>query len=196
MSTIPQLNLAEACEQIRLGHGVAFPTPCGYGWALDPFHDAAVARIALLKPQRSQPVGLIAADLEQVRSLVELPENRAELLGLWPAELSLIMRAKPGLPELICSAVGGVSLRIPEGAQARALAQQFGAPLTATSLNRSGEAPLSDTSQLAGLPDGAIAGFLPGRAGTGAPSTLVDLLGPTLRVLRPGPVDVLNLSSS
>ena len=193
MSTVPRLTVPMACEQLRQGRGVAFPTPCGYGWAIDPFQVGAEAIIALLKPRRNQPLGLIAAHLEQVQSVAELPTQGTEFLARWPDELSLILRGKAGLPPLICSPEGGVSIRIPKAPLSRNLAAHYGAPLTATSLNRSGEAPLSNVSELQTLPEGVIAGYLPGQAGAGAPSTLVDLLGNSCRLIRRGSVDVSDL---
>ena len=193
MSTLQALTLETACTALRDGLGVAFPTPCGYGWALDPFHETSVARVGLLKPNRSQPVGLIAGDLDQVNALVRWGNHHERWLRCWPAELSLILPGKRPLPELICSSKGGVSIRIPEGSQARALALQFGAALTATSLNRSGEVPASSPVHLQSLPAGAIAGYLPGQAGTGAPSTLVDLVDAPPRVLRNGSFNIAHM---
>ena len=193
MTQLTELTVASASEALRQGLGVAFPTPCGYGWAVDPFHPEASDRIGLLKPNRTQPVGLIAGNLEQVEAVTNCSAYHLGWFHRWPAELSLILPAKAHLPELIRSLQGGVSIRIPAGMQARALALAFGSALTATSLNRSGEPPACEIAQLAALPPGVITGYLPGDAGTSAPSTLVDLIGGNARVLRAGAVDVHTL---
>lgn len=193
MSTPPLLSLEEAGDALRRGEAVAFPSPCGYGWALDPIHPAAESRFALLKPNRTGPSGLVAGDLQQVRQWVELPPWSEVFTDRWPAELSLVLPGKVGLPSLISSPQGGVSLRIPDDPQTRQLTLVYGSALTATSLNFSGQPPIRQPSELAQLPEGVIAGYLPGTAGQEPPSTLVDLLQAQARILRPGSVDVGDL---
>ena len=172
------------------GGGVAFPTGCGYGFAVDPWRPEAGALIEALKPGRGDRVGLIAADFEQVHSLVSGAMDSgaaAALAALWPAELTLVLPARPELPRLITSEAGGVAVRIPASAQARALAAAYGRPLTATSLNRPGELPATGLSALAPFAE-LLAGVLPGTAGSGLPSTLVDLCTEPPTLLRQGAV--------
>ena len=183
------LSLDQACEALAAGEAVAFPTPCGYGYALDPWHEGAEARLAQLKPNRQNPVGLIAGDQGQVLDVVsDWPAAAARCAQAWPAELTLVLRAKADVPPMVCSAVGGVALRVPITPVARQLALQHGKPLTATSLNRSGEPTVRTLAALAEFAH-LIAGYLPGEVGDQAPSTLVDLTGLEPRVLRQGGVE-------
>ncbi len=182
------LTFVQASEQIASGQAVAFPTRCGYGFALDPFLGSAVDLMARLKPKRSAPVGLIAADRDQVDPLVRRwtgPGHR--YAQLWPAELTLILAAVPDLPSMIVSPAGGVAVRVPEDRGARELARHYGGVLTATSLNRSGQPTAKRPSDL--LPfEHLLAGYIEGETGDEPPSTLVDVLTDKPRVLRPGRV--------
>ena len=185
---LKSLTIAQASERIAAGHAVAFPTSCGYGFALDPFLGSAAELMARLKPSRSAPVGLIAAGRDQVDPLVErwtpLGDHYAQL---WPAELTLVLAAVPDLPSMIVSSVGGVAVRVPEDREARELARQYGSVLTATSLNRSGQPTAKQPSDL--LPfEHLLAGYIAGETGDELPSTLVDVLTDKPQVLRPGRV--------
>ena len=185
-----QLTLEQACEALALGQAIAFPTPCGYGFALDPWLEGASALMACLKPERNAPVGLIVGDMEQAHSLVSDWSPAAERCAqAWPGELTLVLKARPGLPALVCSPTGGVALRIPLAEVARQLSLTYGSALTATSLNRRGAAPARQIDDLRPFAD-LIAGFLPGEVGAHLPSTLVDLRGPTPLVLRRGSVEL------
>ena len=185
---LKSLTIAQASEHIAAGRAVAFPTSCGYGFALDPFLDSAVALMARLKPERSAPVGLIAADRDQVEPLVDYWTSSGEQYAqLWPAELTLVLAAVPDLPSMIVSPVGGVAVRVPENPGARELARHYGGVLTATSLNRSGQPTAKRPDDL--LPfEHLLAGYIEGETGDEPPSTLVDVLTDTARVLRPGRV--------
>jgi len=64
----PQLR--GAVDAIRSGRVVAFPTDTLYGLAADPHDAAAVAAVFALKGRGStQPLPLIAADLEQAMTM-------------------------------------------------------------------------------------------------------------------------------
>ena len=184
------LALDQACKALAAGGAVAFPTPSGYGFALDPWHEGAQALLARLKPGRHDPVGLIAGNLEQARSLVsDWPEAATRCAEDWPGEITLVLKARSGLPAMVCSSSGGVALRIPVADVARQLALAHGSALTATSLNRRGEAPARSIADLQVF-SGLIAGYLPGEVGDHLPSTLVDLTGAEPRVLRQGAVEL------
>ena len=91
--TLAELDVATACRLLAQGRAVAFPTDCGYGFALDPFHPEAEVAMAQLKPGRDAPVGLIAADRSQVDPLVHRWTPIAErCAALWPAEPDLGVR--------------------------------------------------------------------------------------------------------
>lgn len=185
---LKSLTIAQASERIAAGQAVAFPTSCGYGFALDPFLSSAAALMAGLKPRRSAPVGLIAAGRDQVDPLVERWTPLADQYAqLWPAELTLVLEAVPDLPSMIVSSVGGIAVRVPEDLSARELARHYGGVLTATSLNRSGQPTAKRPEDL--LPfEHLLAGYIEGETGDEPPSTLVDVLTDIPRLLRPGRV--------
>jgi L-threonylcarbamoyladenylate synthase len=184
------LAIDDACLALRRGEAVAFPTPCGYGFAVDPFHGNADQCLNALKPDRSAPVGLIVADRVQADAVVARWSPEAlRFAQAWPAALTLVLPARSGLPACMVSRVGGVALRIPESGPARALAAAYGGPLTATSLNRSGEPTARSVGNLELYAD-LLAGYLAGPVSDGLPSTLVDLLVAPPQILRQGAVRI------
>jgi L-threonylcarbamoyladenylate synthase len=109
----------------------------------------------------------------------------------WPAALTAIVALRAPIP----ASAGECSLavRVPDHAWLRALLAELGRPLTATSANRSGEAPLLDADSVARwLIEAGVdalvvdAGRLPG----GPPSTLFAWRDGAPEVVRPGRVRI------
>jgi L-threonylcarbamoyladenylate synthase len=186
MSRVRRVSVREAVAALRRGEAVAFPTPSGYGVALDPFRAGSGVQLGALKPGRRSPVGLIAADLAQVEAVAHLPAGASDWLARWPAELTLVLPAREGLPAAVVSAEGGVALRIPAPAGPRALARAHGGALTATSANRPGETPAGTLAELDALSLDFLRLALGGAVGCEPPSAIVSLLGAEPQLLRPG----------
>jgi L-threonylcarbamoyladenylate synthase len=186
VGVIQQLDVPGAVQALGRGEAVAFPTPCGYGLALDPFLSGCAGRLAALKPGRVNPVGLIAGNLEQVDGVATIPRGAQKWLEQWPAELTLVLPARSGLPAPIVSPEGGVAVRIPFAVEARELALGYGAVLTATSANLPGASPARTLEELAELGLPFLRSTLPGSPGREPPSAIVSLLEASPRLLRPG----------
>jgi L-threonylcarbamoyladenylate synthase len=149
-----------------------------------PSDGDAVARIFALKGRSAQKALPVAgASLAQLSGLVRVPERwRERLEAAWPAPVTVVLPTVVPLPS------GGATLavRVPDHALLRALLEAVG-PLTVTSANPSGAAPLARAGEVASAlgPDLALlldGGDTPG----GVPSTLVDLTGEHPRLLRQG----------
>jgi tRNA A37 threonylcarbamoyladenosine synthetase subunit TsaC/SUA5/YrdC len=80
-------------------------------------------------------------------------------------------------------------VRVPAHPLARALCRVTGRPLTATSANRSGEAPATTAEEVRARVDEALSLLLDGGpAPGGPPSTIVDVSGAEPRLVRAGAV--------
>jgi len=171
-------DLREAAAWIVAGGIVAYPTDTYYGLAADPASPAALQHLFDLKGREpSMAVPLIAASLGQVEAAVGRLRGASARLAraFWPGPLSLVLDA----PAWMASAVHGgrrtVAIRVPDHAVARALAGAFGRPVTATSANRTGDAPAETADDLTAFAaDPRVFVIDGGRTRGGAPSTLVD----------------------
>lgn len=183
-------------DLLRRGGVLAIPTESSYGLGADPRNRKGVEAIYRIKgrePRKALPV--VVADLGQLADLGIDPDLSIlkPLSACWPGPLTVVL---PIVGDNLPAAAGEPTLavRIPGHEGLRSLLAGLGHGLTATSANRSGEEPILDPAELAGLLAGEEAvvvdgGVLPG----GPPSTLVAIeeAGPV--VLRTGsfPVDRL-----
>ena len=184
----PQLE--SAVRVLRSQGVVGFPTDTLYGLAADPRSEVALARLTQLKGRAAdKTVALVATSLDQAGEVAVIDGHALVLARrFWPGPLTLVVPARPGLTEGVRSSTGFVGVRVPAHDVAQALAQAFGFPITATSANTSGADPTADpdevTRQLPALEWLIDAGVLAG----GPPSTLVQVDGGRVEVLREGAV--------
>lgn len=183
-------DLAPAVDILRAGGVVAFPTDTYYGLAADPAQPAAVRKIFELKGRRhGEALPLIAVsieDVEQFSGPLAPPEARLAA-QFWPGPLSILVPAPVRVDAAVHGGTGTLAVRVPAHPVARALAGAFGAPITATSANRSGQPAARRADELTWL-DAAVCIIDAGETAGGPPSTVVDVRTHPPRLVRAGAV--------
>jgi L-threonylcarbamoyladenylate synthase len=181
--------LARAADVLKRGGLVAFPTETVYGLGANALDAAAVARIYVAKgrPARN-PLIVHVLDSTQARELAEW-DDRAEKLAarFWPGPLTLVLRKKYVVPEIVTAGGDTVALRAPAHAVARGLIAAAGMPIAAPSANRSSAVSATRAEHVLRMLDGRIDMILDGGATAGGiESTVVSLVGERPKLLRPG----------
>jgi L-threonylcarbamoyladenylate synthase len=185
-------GIATAAALIRAGKVVAIPTDTFYGLAADPLNPEAVQAIIAVKARDAgKAIPLIVADRAQVdRYFGPLPAAAAALANMfWPGPLTLVVAAPPAFPDDLTAGTRTAGIRVPAQAVARMLCAACDRPLTATSANVSGEEPTVDPDVVAASLGGRIAALLDaGETPGGRPSTIVDVTGTSVRLVRAGAI--------
>lgn len=188
----------KALEVFRTGGVIAYPTETFYGLGIDPFNIEAVKRLFLLKgrPAKS-PISLIIKDRLMLTELVQGVPPVAERLikKFWPGPLTIILRAKAGLPAELLANTGKVGVRISSNPVAQRLVEELNSPITATSANPSGKEPPRSSSEVIEYFNGSIdmlidGGVLTGRYG----STVVDITDNRVEIIREGEIPASKLA--
>lgn len=184
--------LARAATILREGGLVAFPTETFYGLGASANDDAAVRRVFDVKGRdESKPLLVLVDSIAMAESLAaEVTEQARELMAShWPGALTLVLRARAGLPRALTAGTGTIGVRLSAHPIARGLVSALGGPLTAPSANLQGGAPPTTAGGVLRALDGAIDLVLDGGATAGGPpSTVVDVTMDAPRVLRQGAV--------
>jgi len=183
--------LERAAAVLARGGVVAYPTDTLYGLAVDPARESAVEALFKVKARRAeQAIPLVAADLTQVERVGRMtPLARVLALRFWPGPLTLVIEARPGIPEAVQGGTGRVAIRIPDHRVAQGLAAAAGGALTSTSANRSGGSPPSTGEEVASALGDEVDLLLDGGSSPGGlPSTIVDVAGDEPLLLRTGAV--------
>jgi L-threonylcarbamoyladenylate synthase len=181
-----------AVEWLGGGGIVAFPTDTLYGLTVDPTSETAVASLFDLKGRRAEAaLPFVAASVDQVFTWATRVSDDTRRLAatFWPGPLSLIVDAPDGIVPSVHARGGSVAVRVPAHDVARALAAAWGAPLPATSANRSGEPPATAASELGAIArDARVLVIDGGRTPGGLPSTIVDARQRPIVLVRDGAV--------
>ncbi len=176
---------------------IAFRTDTFYGLGCDPLNAAAVRKIRELKGrEEAKPILLLISDVDQLSRFLA---NTSELFKstserYWPGPLTLIGTARPELPSELTAGSGTIGLRLPAVEEVRALVRDCGGALTATSANTSGGLPARTAGEVASyFPSGVDLIVDGGEVTATLPSTVVDLSGPSLRLVRAGAITLQEL---
>lgn len=185
-------GLRGAAAWLAQGGIVAYPTDTVYGLAVDPASDTALHSLFDLKGRDpAMAVPLIASSRAQVEQAFGVLTGSSAALAdtFWPGPLSLVLDAPSWVSPAVHGGRGTAAVRVPDHGVARALAEAFGGPVTATSANRSGAPPAVDVAALDWLASDARVLVVDGGATSGGPpSTIVDARGPEPQCLRAGAI--------
>lgn len=190
-----EVGIARAAALIRDGQPVGVPTETVYGLAADATNGQAVARIYAAKGRPSfNPLIVHVPDLEAAQAIGDFGEKALELARQhWPGPLTLVVPLRGGAPvaSLVTAGLPTIALRVPAHPAMQALLRAVGKPLAAPSANASGRiSPTRAEHVLASL-----AGRIPliidgGATDRGLESTIVGATDGSLRLLRPGPLQI------
>ena len=150
--TVREDDVAEAARALARGGVVAYPTETVYGLGVDARRDDAIASMIALKGRdEGRGISLLVTDLEMARPLLGAPPP-ADALALtrafWPGPLTIVLPASKSVAPSLVGPSGGVGLRCSSDPFARRLVEAFGAPVTSTSANRSGEEPARSAAEV------------------------------------------------
>jgi len=192
--TNPEAALARATEALGRGVPVAIPTETVYGLSADATNPQAIARIYEMKGRpRFNPLICHMADLAMAeRHAVFDPLSRKIAEAFWPGPLTLVLPIRPesAIHPLARAGLDTVGVRVPTGFASRLLSA-FGRPLAAPSANTSGRISPTTARHVADdFGDRLELVLDAGPAVVGLESTILRVEGETIRLLRPGGLDL------
>ena len=190
--------IAEASRLLERGQLVVFPTETVYGLGADTLNAEAVQKIYALKGRPADnPLIAHVYDEEQAQPIVARWDDRCDALSqhFWPGPLTLVLDRAKTVDPAATAGLDTIAVRAPRHVAARALLQTFGRSISAPSANRSGRvSPTSAQHVVDDFPEANDLLVLDGGdCRIGIESTVLEMTGPTPRVLRPGSITVEQL---
>lgn len=186
--------IAQAAALIRSGGLVAFPTETVYGLGADALNATAVERIFAAKERPAyDPLIVHVADFAALSALVQkLPEIALQLANaFWPGPLTLVLPKAAIVPDIVTAGGATVAVRCPAHPVAQALIRAAATPIAAPSANLFSHTSPTTADHVISDLNGRIELILDGGSTQiGVESTVLDLRGPGVVVLRPGAVTV------
>ena len=183
-------SIGLAAEIIKRGGLVAVPTETVYGLAGNGLDEQAVAKIYEVKGRPEvKPLSLMVPGAQAMDAYCEDVPKAACVLAekFWPGPLTIILKSKSVVPEIVRAGGSTVGLRCPDHPKTLALLNACALPLAAPSANPSGEPSPKTADAVLDYFDGAIDAVIDGGAcGIGQESTIIDMSQTPYRILRQG----------
>ena len=187
-------NIQKAAGLIRAGGLVAFPTETVYGLGADGLNPSAAAGIFEAKKRPFfDPLILHIAQMDWLYTVTESPDSRILSLAekLWPGPLTIVVKKKSGVPDIVTSGLDTVAVRMPDHPVAKRLIELSGTPVAAPSANRFGSiSPTSAHHVARQLHDSEGMILDGGDCPLGIESTIISMTDEGITLLRPGGVPV------
>lgn len=168
---------------------IVLPTDTVYGIGADAFSAMGVRNLldAKGRGRQSPPPVLIPNQSAMVALTESVPENAQKLAdAFWPGALTMILRSQPSLEWDLGETKGTVALRMPDHKIALALLAETG-PLAVSSANLTAQPAATSAAEAFDYFGTNVAVYLDGGASPkGEASTILDLTGEKVRVVRLG----------
>jgi L-threonylcarbamoyladenylate synthase len=178
-------------KQIYLEGGIfIYPTDTIYGLGANPFNDAAVNKINLLKGRESDKNYIYLIDsVDTLLSYVEIhSEKHFDFLNtVWPNPVSIVLKLNKKTSDVLKQETG--AFRIPNHRFCLNLASKLKMPIISTSVNKAGTEPLNHPEIFKQDFSTDVDGiFYSKKMYFDKASTLIDLTGSELKLLREGKI--------
>lgn len=183
-------DVSGAAEILRNGGLVAVPTETVYGLAGNGLDERAVKEIYEVKGRPAiKPLSIMVPGKEAMKKYCEDVPPQAEKLAetFWPGPLTIVLKSKEIIPEIVRAGGKTVGLRCPAHPKTLEALKLADVPFAAPSANPSGEESPKDAEKVKEYFDGKIDGIIDGGScGIGTESTILDMSAVPYRILRQG----------
>jgi L-threonylcarbamoyladenylate synthase len=194
-----QKQIEKGIQLIRDGGVLAFPTDTVYGLGAGAYREAAVRRIFEVKKRPlKMALPLLLSDASQIHEVAaHLPAYAWRLIDRFmPGALTLVVFRTSIINDIITAGGNTIAIRIPNHPVPVALIQGSGMPLVGTSANLSGSGALvraEDVRREIGNSVDLVIDAFP--APNGEESTVVDVTGERVVILREGAISRVQIES-
>ena len=138
-----------AHNALENGEVIVYPTDTLYGFGVDATNTDAIHRLNRLKG-RIQPLSIVLESVEHIHDFAEFKgEIEIEINNLFPGAYTVLLPAKSNeLSPFVQNGSPNIGVRIPDHFFPVKLVKMLGKPIITTSINRHGNDPLNDVTQV------------------------------------------------
>ncbi len=173
--------MKKAINVLENGGLVVIPTETVYGLAAKMEYAEKIYEVKKRPKTKPLPVQSTLLEAEELGHFNEMARELAKLY--WPGPLTIVVKAKPEVPEVVTAGTGKVGIRVPKHEFAYKLLEETG-PLAVTSANLSGQRSPKSPEEVNVQADllidmGPVAG---------TPSTVIEVESDRVRLIREGAI--------
>ena len=146
-ATDQYINLAN--DALENGEVIVYPTDTLYGFGVDATNTDAIHKLNRLKG-RIQPLSIVLESVEHLHDFAEFnDEIESQMNELFPGRYTALLPAKESdLSSFVQNGSPKIGVRIPDHFFPVKLVKLLGKPIITTSINRHGNDPLNNVTQV------------------------------------------------
>jgi L-threonylcarbamoyladenylate synthase len=193
-------SIQQAVKILKNGDLVAFPTETVYGLGADALNALAVAKIFEIKKRpHFDPLIIHVGEKDWIFRYAEtVPPKAVQLVErFWPGPLTIILRKKALIPDIVTAGLPTVGIRMPSHPVALDLIRRLDHPIAAPSANPFGYMSPTRAVHVAEMfRDTPLLVLDGGNSAFGIESSIVSVSAETVRLHRHGALTLEDLSSA
>jgi tRNA threonylcarbamoyl adenosine modification protein (Sua5/YciO/YrdC/YwlC family) len=190
-------RIAEIVEEIRRGGLIAYPTDSSYAFGCHIGDKRAIDRIRnIRKTDKHHNFTLVCSDLSEISTYARVDNWAYRLLrSLTPGPYTFILQATRQVPKRLQNPKRRtIGLRVPDHPVVQAILKELGEPIMSSTLLLPGaDLPLNDAFEIQEKIGDRIEMIIDAGPTGIEPTSVVDLSGGSVRILREGRGDVSSL---
>lgn len=190
-------RIAAIVEEIRRGGLIAYPTDSSYAFGCHIGDKRAMDRIhAIRKTDKNHNFTLVCSDLSEISTYARIDNWAYRLLrSLTPGPYTFILQATRQVPKRLQNPKRRtIGIRVPEHAVVQAILKELGEPIMSSTLTLPGaDMPLNDALDIDEKIGDRIELIVDAGPTGIEPTSVIDLSGGSVRILRQGRGDTSSL---
>lgn len=186
---ITPLEINELVEAIQKDKVVAFPTETVYGLGVK--FNSRVALDQLMEAKNrdySKAITLMVSKKEDIKQYAYVSNDASRIIDAFmPGMITLVFKKKEYVDPVMTNGKDTIGIRIPDSEFVLKLLENAG-PMLVTSANLSNHSNTTTTEEVLDQLDGRIDYVVEGRTTDSIASTVVDVSGDEVKILREGKI--------
>ena len=188
--------LYKAVNALNNHQVIAFPTETVFG--LGVFYDDKEAYELLNKiknRREDKPYTMMIDDVNKISQYASIQDRYLPIIKKYmPGSLTILVNAKDNVPIYVTHNTGVIGIRIPSNKEALDLLSFVNKPLLVPSANKADQKPALSEEEVKAIFKEEISVIVPGKISSGEPSTIIDLTGEEIKLIRKGPIPLEELN--
>ena len=174
---------------------IAFPTETvmGLGVYYNDFRAYKLLNEIKGRPE-DKPYTLMLGSVNDIKEYAYVSERDLKVIkAFMPGAITVLLKSRGNVPTYVTHDTGVIGIRVPDIKLVQDLIQFVGSPLLVPSANKSGCKPALTSTEVKEIFKDELGYILEGSALGGVPSTIVDLTGEQVKIVREGPISLKDI---
>ena len=186
----------KALEALNNHQIIAFPTETVFGLGVFYDDEKAYNLLNQVKNRREdKPYTMMLSDVKEISNYAFIKDKYLPIINKYmPGSLTILVNAKSCVPAYVTHNTGVIGIRIPSNKEALDLLKFVKKPLLVPSANKADQKPALSADEVKAIFNDEIAVIISGEISSGEPSTIIDLTGDEIKLIRKGPIPLEELN--